>query len=168
MTNICKKAEDVRAGQLVLEAGHKLDSLDIANVIGCGIVEVEARRPVRIAVISTGDEIVDEPGEVPQRVESRVRSGVPVYDNDVFIQALPRTVPRPIALDQVVAPGRLGVMVRIKHVGPDVDRFARILAADDRRAPPDVFGQQLAGPLARTLAAFVPTGTRYRSKRVNA
>ncbi len=59
--NICWKGEDVRRGDVVLRAGAVLSALDIANLIACAIVEVEVAQRVRVAVISTGDEIVDSP-----------------------------------------------------------------------------------------------------------
>ena len=59
--NICWKAEDVTRGQTILAAGTTLDPLAIANLISCGITEVSVARRVRIAIISTGDEIVDSP-----------------------------------------------------------------------------------------------------------
>jgi molybdopterin molybdotransferase len=57
--NICRQAEDVRAGDLVLPAGTTLATLDVANLIACGITEVSAVRRPRLAIISTGEEIVD-------------------------------------------------------------------------------------------------------------
>ena len=62
--NICLKAEDVRRGQAVLAAGTTLDPLDIANLIGCGVTQVEVAPRIRVAVISTGDEIVDSPADL--------------------------------------------------------------------------------------------------------
>ncbi|NQT20159.1 MAG: molybdopterin molybdotransferase MoeA [Planctomycetes bacterium] len=62
--NICLKAEDVRRGQTILSAGTTLDALDIANLIGCGVGEVEVAPRIRVAVISTGDEIVDSPTDL--------------------------------------------------------------------------------------------------------
>lgn len=60
--NICWQAEDVRRGDTVLSAGTTLTALDVANLIACGITEVEVARRVRLAIISTGGEIVDSPG----------------------------------------------------------------------------------------------------------
>lgn len=57
--NICLRGEDVRVGDVVLPAGTTITAVDIANLIACGIVEVEVRRAPRLAVISTGDEIAD-------------------------------------------------------------------------------------------------------------
>lgn len=59
--NICKRGEDVRTGEVILRAGTALYSLEIANLISCGITEVEVARRVKVAVISTGDEIVNSP-----------------------------------------------------------------------------------------------------------
>lgn len=62
--NICWQGEDVRRGDVVLRAGTRLEALEIANLIACGIVEVEVVRPVRLAIISTGDEVVDHPDQL--------------------------------------------------------------------------------------------------------
>jgi len=59
--NICRKGEDVRRGDVVLRAGTAPDPVDVANLVSCGVTEVEVARRVRMAVISTGDEIVDSP-----------------------------------------------------------------------------------------------------------
>ena len=53
------RAEDVAVGDTILEAGARLGPLEIANLVGCGISEVEVARRARVFVISTGDEIVD-------------------------------------------------------------------------------------------------------------
>ena len=60
-SNICRQAEDVRRDDVVLRAGTILDALDIANLIACGITKVQVARPLRLAIISTGEEIVDSP-----------------------------------------------------------------------------------------------------------
>ena len=49
---------------MILRAGSRLGPLEIANLISCGIMEIEVFRPIRLAVISTGDEIVDDPREL--------------------------------------------------------------------------------------------------------
>jgi molybdopterin molybdotransferase len=59
--NICTQGEDVRPGDTILRAGSRLGPLEIANLISCGITEVDVFRPIRLAVLSTGDEIVDNP-----------------------------------------------------------------------------------------------------------
>jgi molybdopterin molybdotransferase len=53
--------EDVRKGQVVLPAGRRLAAQDVALAAAVGLTRIEVRRRVRVAVFSTGDEIV-EPG----------------------------------------------------------------------------------------------------------
>jgi len=64
MSNICLHGEDVRTGDLILRAPAVLGPLEIANLIACGVSEVEVARPIRVSIISTGDEIVDSPQEL--------------------------------------------------------------------------------------------------------
>jgi molybdopterin molybdotransferase len=60
-SNICLRGEDVRAGDVIMRAGTVLSPLDIASLISCGVTGVQVYRRVRVAVFSTGDEIVDDP-----------------------------------------------------------------------------------------------------------
>jgi len=53
--------EDVRAGAVVLPAGRRLLAQDVALAAAVGLTQLPVRRRVRVAVFSTGDEIV-EPG----------------------------------------------------------------------------------------------------------
>jgi molybdopterin molybdotransferase len=53
--------EDVRAGSIVLPAGRRLAAQDVALAAAVGLTGLAVRRRVRVAVLSTGDEIV-EPG----------------------------------------------------------------------------------------------------------
>lgn len=59
--NICWRAEDIAVGDTIVELGRRIGALEIANLIGGGITDVDVAGRVRIAVISTGDEIVDTP-----------------------------------------------------------------------------------------------------------
>ena len=63
--------EDVREGERVLEAGRVLRPADIGLLAGLGLAQVAVARRPRVAVISTGDELVgpeEEPG--PGRVRN--------------------------------------------------------------------------------------------------
>ncbi|HEY2184035.1 MAG TPA: gephyrin-like molybdotransferase Glp [Xanthobacteraceae bacterium] len=53
--------EDVRTGSILLPAGRRLSAQDVALAAAVGMQGLEVRRRVRVAVFSTGDEIV-EPG----------------------------------------------------------------------------------------------------------
>lgn len=60
--NIRRRGEDVRAGALLLQGGLRLRPQDVALAAGQGIAALEVVRPVRVAVVSTGDELYP-PGE---------------------------------------------------------------------------------------------------------
>jgi len=63
--------EDVREGEMVLGAGRVLRPADIGLLAGLGITEVAVARRPRVAIVSTGDELVgpeEEPG--PGRVRN--------------------------------------------------------------------------------------------------
>jgi molybdopterin molybdotransferase len=53
--------EDTRKGEVVIAAGTRLAARHIALAAALGLTELEARRRLRVAVFSTGDEVV-EPG----------------------------------------------------------------------------------------------------------
>ena len=53
--------EDVRNGAVVLPAGRRLAAQDVALAAAVGLTKLAVRRRVRVALFSTGDEIV-EPG----------------------------------------------------------------------------------------------------------
>lgn len=55
---------DVKAGQTVLAAGERLDPAEIGLLATAGIVDVPVFPRPKVAVLSTGDELV-EPGEPP-------------------------------------------------------------------------------------------------------
>jgi molybdopterin molybdotransferase len=53
--------EDVRAGSIVLPAGRRLQAQHVALAAAIGLTQLSVRRGLRVALFSTGDEIV-EPG----------------------------------------------------------------------------------------------------------
>ncbi len=57
-SHICRRGEDVRAGQAVLRPGARLDAPAVATLLSCGVESVRVSRRVRAAVLVTGDEIV--------------------------------------------------------------------------------------------------------------
>lgn len=60
--NVRRRGRDVRAGAPLLDAGIRLDAAALGHLAGQGITEVAVRRRPRVALLSTGDEIVD-PGQ---------------------------------------------------------------------------------------------------------
>lgn len=67
--NVVQAGEDVRAGEALLTAGHRLRPQDVGALAGIGVTAVEVfRRPV-VAIINTGNEIIEAdreplPGQV--------------------------------------------------------------------------------------------------------
>ncbi|MCK2183139.1 molybdopterin molybdotransferase MoeA [Halomonas getboli] len=57
--NLRRRGRDVAAGSPLLAAGTRLDAAALGHLAGQGITEVTLRRRPRVALLSTGDEIVD-------------------------------------------------------------------------------------------------------------
>jgi len=62
--NICRKGEDVRAGEVVLRKGTRIGPQHIAVLASVGQAEPLVSKRPRVGVIATGDELV-EPGATP-------------------------------------------------------------------------------------------------------
>lgn len=59
--NIRRRGRDVRSGQTLLLAGTQLEAAALGHLAGQGVTEVAVIRRPRVALLSTGDEII-EPG----------------------------------------------------------------------------------------------------------
>jgi len=70
--------EDVQAGAVALPAGRRLSAPDIALAAALGLTEIAVKRRVRVALFSTGDEIV-EPGSP--------LIGAALYDSNRYLLA---------------------------------------------------------------------------------
>ena len=70
--------EDVRAGAVVLPAGTVLEAQHIALLAALGLTEIAVRRRHKVAIFSTGDEIV-EPGSI--------RESTAIYDSNRVLLA---------------------------------------------------------------------------------
>ena len=57
--NTRKAGEDVLAGDVALPAGRRLTPADLALLTAVGLSQVRVFKPLRVAVISTGDELVE-------------------------------------------------------------------------------------------------------------
>jgi molybdopterin molybdotransferase len=60
--NIRPMGQDIRQAATVLKAGHRLRPQDLGLVASLGVANVEVRRRLKVAIVSTGEELV-EPGE---------------------------------------------------------------------------------------------------------
>lgn len=70
--------EDIRAGAVALPAGRRLSARHVALAAALGLTVLSVRRRVRVALFSTGDEIV-EPGEKLPRAA--------LYDSNRYLLA---------------------------------------------------------------------------------
>ena len=61
--NIRRQGQDIQSGQTILSAGTKLRAQEMGLLSSIGIKAVEVYKPLKVAIFSTGDELV-EPGEV--------------------------------------------------------------------------------------------------------
>ncbi len=57
--NVARRGSEVRAGEVVLERGHLVDAAATAVLATVGAARVEVGRRPRVAVLATGDELVD-------------------------------------------------------------------------------------------------------------
>ena len=63
--NIIRIGEDIRTGDAVLNAGRQLRPQDLGGLLALGITEITVAIPPRIAILSTGDEVIP-PQQKPQ------------------------------------------------------------------------------------------------------
>ena len=61
--NTRRAGEDVKAGDIVMHAGQQIGAAELALLAATGIATVPVYRPLRVGVLSTGDELT-EAGEV--------------------------------------------------------------------------------------------------------
>ncbi len=60
--NTRKAGEDIAAGEVALDAGRVVTPADLALLAAVGVDEIQVYLPLKVAVISTGDELL-EPGQ---------------------------------------------------------------------------------------------------------
>ena len=61
--NVIQIGEDIRQGDVVLEAGRQLRPQDLGGLVALGLTEIMVAKPPRVAILSSGDEVVapDQP-----------------------------------------------------------------------------------------------------------
>ena len=74
--NVRPTGEDIRVGDVVLKAGHRMRPQDVALAAALGRTHIDVRRRLRVAVFSTGNEIV-APGTA--------RGPVQLFDSNRFM-----------------------------------------------------------------------------------
>ena len=56
--NVRVAGEDIVEGQLIFPAGHLLSAVDLGALLASGILNIEVRNRLKVAIIPTGDELV--------------------------------------------------------------------------------------------------------------
>lgn len=56
--NIREQGQDIKTGQVVMPAGTRLQAAHLGVLASVGVGEVEVYRPLKVAVLATGDELV--------------------------------------------------------------------------------------------------------------
>ena len=78
--NIRPRGQDIRQGATVLHTGHRLRAQDLGLIASLGIARIDVRRHLKVAIISTGEELV-EPGDT-------LKPGQIYNSNRYMLQAL--------------------------------------------------------------------------------
>jgi molybdopterin molybdotransferase len=96
--NVRSPGEDVRAGQVVLSAGTRLGAAELGVLAGLGVANVDVVRQPRVAIVSSGDELLPPdatllPGKIHDM--NSITLAALVEDNGGIPQ------PLPIARDQL-------------------------------------------------------------------
>jgi molybdopterin molybdotransferase len=61
--NVLLAGEDVKAGEVVIEAGSLLRAQEIGGLLALGVTEIKVASQPRVAILSTGDEVVPPEAE---------------------------------------------------------------------------------------------------------
>lgn len=85
--HIRRAGEDIRAGEVLLPAGRTVTPGALAALISAGVSQVSVIGPVRVAVLSTGDELRGEgglgPGQIPDSNGPMIAAAVRVAGHQV-------------------------------------------------------------------------------------
>ncbi len=63
--NVRPLGQDIRSGEVIIAAGSLIDPASLALIASVGIPALEIFSPLKVAILSTGDELV-EPGDQPK------------------------------------------------------------------------------------------------------
>ena len=113
--NLRKAGEDIKSGDIVTRPGKRLRPQEIASLASLGLSEIPVYRRIRVAIISTGNELLEAGGQ------TSIETGQVFDSNSAMLLALCASLP--------VTVSRLGIV-------PDVasaveDTIARAAATHD-------------------------------------
>jgi molybdopterin molybdotransferase len=93
--NVRPAGEDIKAGQVILEAGRRLRPQDVGVLAAMGQAQVTVYRRPRVAILATGDELVDvdqplEPGKIRNSNEYTQAALVEKYGGEAIMLGIAR------------------------------------------------------------------------------
>jgi len=93
--NVRLAGEDIKAGQTILETGHRLRPQDVGVLAAIGQAQVSVYRRPRVAILATGDELVDvdnpiEPGKIRNSNEYVQAAMVKKYGGQAIMLGIAR------------------------------------------------------------------------------
>lgn len=135
--NMRPVGEDIKAGQVILEVGHRLRPQDIGVLAAIGQAKVLVHRRPRVAILATGDELVDvaeriEPGKIRNSNEYTQAALVEKYGGEPIMLGIARDT-----VEDLTAKIRAGLAQKVDlfltsagvSVG-DFDMVKNVLAAE--------------------------------------
>jgi molybdopterin molybdotransferase len=99
--NFHKVGDDLRAGDRILSAGTQLGAAEIGIVAATGRPDVRVRRRPRVALMSTGDELVEvgrtpAPGQIPDSNRWALLAALREAGTDVYLLGIAPDQPDPL------------------------------------------------------------------------
>lgn len=135
--NVRPAGEDISAGQVILEAGRRLRPQDVGVLAAVGQAKVWVHRQPRVAILATGDELVDvdqpiEPGKIRNSNEYTQAALVEKYGGEAVRLGIARDT-----IEDLTAKIRAGLDQQVDlfltsagvSVG-DFDMVKKVLAAE--------------------------------------
>ncbi|HSZ62292.1 MAG TPA: gephyrin-like molybdotransferase Glp [Terriglobales bacterium] len=173
--NFVPHGAEARAGQVLIDSGRRLDHAGIAIAASVGKSHLEVFQKPRVAVLSTGDEVVDinaTPRPTQIRNSNSYSLAAQVHNAGGDPVRLPIAPDEPMRLQALIDEG-LGCDLLLLTGGVSMGKYDLVeqvltglqaefyfTGVDIQPGKPAVFGSCGAGALARLLAAHeTPTGT---------
>jgi molybdopterin molybdotransferase len=173
--NFVPHGAEARAGQVLIDSGRRLDHAGIAIAASVGKGHLQVFQKPRVAVLSTGDEVVEinaAPGPTQIRNSNSYSLAAQVHNAGGDPVRLPIAPDEPMRLQALIDEG-LGCDLLLLTGGVSMGKYDLVeqvltglqaefyfTGVDIQPGKPAVFGSCGAGALARLLAAHeTPTGT---------
>lgn len=111
--NICFKGEDIKENQLLVSKNKKLNYADIGILASAGISKIEVYKKPKIAIISTGDEVLD--------ITEKLELGKIYNSNKYSIMARVQELGYDISKINHIKDGVLDIAKELKEISKEMD-----------------------------------------------